>query len=87
MITLCPETMSRNLPKLSLNLPNRHKNWIGQKRSKKTNLIYPYFKNLKIQKSLKGQKLQIWPQKSQTVNIANNRRAEIWLNEVEAIFS
>jgi len=75
---LCPETVSRNLPvprnlpKSSLNQPNRQKNLSGEKRSKKQNFIWPFFKNKKRPKALKkGQKLQIWPQKSQTDNPAN----------------
>jgi len=69
---LCPETVSRNLPvprnlpKSCLNLPNRHKKYM---RPKKPNFIWPFFKNKKRPKELKkGQKLQIWPQKSQTGN-------------------
>ena len=36
--------MPRNLPKSTLNLPNRHKNLTGQKRPKKPNVIWPSFK-------------------------------------------
>ena len=79
-IILCPETVSRNLPVprqnpakiIFKNLPNRHKNLSGQKRPKKPNFFRPLFKNKKRPNELKkGQKLQIWPQKSQTGNPAH----------------
>jgi len=59
-----------NLPKSSLNLPNRRKKSNWSKKAKKTNFIWPFFKNKKRSKELKkGPKLQIWPQKSQTRNL------------------
>jgi len=59
----------RNLPKSSLNLPNRHKksNWLKSQKK----LYSAFSKNKKKPKVLKkGEKLQIWPQKSQTGNPA-----------------
>ena len=47
--------VSRNLPKSSL--PNRHKNWIGQKRPKTPNLYWPFFKNEKKPKEFKKVKI------------------------------
>jgi len=57
---LCPKTVSRNLPvprnlpKSSLNQPNRHKKskWL----KKKPNFIWPFFKNKKRPKALKKAK-------------------------------
>jgi len=42
---------------------------MAKKGQKKSNLIWPFFKNKKKHEELKkGPKLQIWPQKSQTGN-------------------
>ena len=75
-----PETVSRNLP-VPRNLPNRHKKCMWPKSQKKPNYIWPFFKNKKKPKELKkSQKLQIWPQKSQTGNPASYRNWK-WTRE------
>jgi len=60
--------VTRNLPKLSLNLQNRHKKANSQKGQKKPNFIWPFFKHKKAKGVEKSQKLQIWCQKSQSGN-------------------
>jgi len=61
----CPEICENHLKTYQIDINNI----IRQKRPKKAKFHWPFFKNKKKPKELKkGQKLQIWPQKSQTGN-------------------
>jgi len=60
-----------NLPKFSLNLPNRHNSSNWTKKAKKAKFHLTFYSKIKKAKGVaKTQKLQIWPQKSETGNTA-----------------
>jgi len=66
MYLLCPETVSRNLPlprnlpKSSLNLPNRHKKCNWAKKAKKAKFHLAFFQKEKKPKELKKANWQPW---------------------------